>query len=115
MREPLLLSFSAPVITHTVGISINPQVPFTVTWDSEGRTATLTLSGLLPLETYQLAVLGGEGLEAGSRVLPMECDFTTDKAYLFLPLVLDAAAMPEAMLQPQALRLDLILKCYRGK
>jgi len=63
----------------------------------------LTLSGLLPAQSYQLVVLGGEGVEGGT-VTPLECSFTTEKVHLFLPLILHTSAMPQPM------RLNLIFK-----
>ena len=82
-----MVMFSAPVIVDTVEFSLNPDPGFMVSWNAEGTVATLTPSELQPGQTYQLSVLGGQGVDGG-QVIPLECSFTTRLRECFLPLVL---------------------------
>jgi hypothetical protein len=86
LYEVITVMFSAPVITGTVQFSLNPDLGFTVSWNAEGTVATLTPSEFQPGQTYQLSVLGGQGVNGG-RVIPLECSFTTQLRKYFLPLI----------------------------
>lgn len=87
LAESPVVFFSGRVITQTVTFSISPDPGFAVSWDAQGTRATLTPVEFQPLLTYQLAVLGGEGL-AGEQVTPMQCTFTIREASIYLPAIL---------------------------
>ena len=85
-HEVIMVMFSAPVIVDTVEFSLNPDPGFMVSWNAEGTVATLTPSELQPGQTYQLSVLGGQGVNGG-RVIPLKCNFTTRLKKCFLPFI----------------------------
>lgn len=88
LDESPVVFFSGRVITQTVTFSISPDPGFAVSWDAQGTRATLILlTRFHPARTYQLAVLGGEGL-TGEQVTPMQCSFTTREASIYLPAIL---------------------------
>ncbi len=88
LTATLTITFSEPVITTTLELSVFPDPGgWTAAWNPAGTAATLSHAPFAPNQTYTVTLSGARD-RAGHMLMPFEWVFTTVRRYwVFLPVI----------------------------